>query len=139
MKTQAGLIGRRAHGVWGAWLIWAAPTMAQWSNDPSQNLQVARFGITPQIASDGKGGAVIVWDTLYPLRVYAQRLDRYGYKKWGNWIRLEGQWDEQGGPVPASDGEGGAVIPYGDESQVVLDSTVGLTKCLSAKGNFRER
>src|SRR5262245_27240695 len=60
---------------------------AQWSTNPSQNTPVClAIGDQqqPQVASDGQGGALIVWidgrDPVY--KVYAQRMSGNGFPMW---------------------------------------------------------
>ncbi len=53
---------------------------AQWSANPDSNLQIG-YGMDPQIVSDEKGGAFVVWDAGGGyLRL--QKVDKYGYKQW---------------------------------------------------------
>lgn len=91
---------------------------SQWSTDPSQNTPICTAPnnqFAPQIVVDDKGNSIIVWeDETDPTgfrHIYAQRLNRYGYK----------MWNERGVPVctareykkiadVVSDGHGGAII-----------------------------
>ena len=95
---------------------------AQWSTDPSQNTPICTAPnnqFAPHIVVDDKGNSIIVWeDETDPTgfrHIYAQRLNRYGYK----------MWDERGVPVctareykkiadVVSDGQSGAIIVWLD-------------------------
>jgi len=60
---------------------------AQWTNDPLENTPVCVWNgnqYTPEIVSDERGGAVIVWDDSRSgnFDIYVQRLDEQGLKKW---------------------------------------------------------
>jgi len=72
---------------------------AQWSNDPSKNLQVTDWGRNHRVASDGNGGVYIgagriVSDISHCL--YLLRLDKDGYKSWPDTIRILGEFETQG-------------------------------------------
>ena len=62
---------------------------AQWSTNPAVNNAIcadAGLQFTPQIASDGAGGAIIVWMDMrasngYSPKAYAQRIDVNGNVK----------------------------------------------------------
>jgi hypothetical protein len=64
-------------------LLWATITVAQWSIDPAQNLQILRGSVQPEMISDGAGGAIVVGKsfTVRP-HLYAQRVDRFGRILW---------------------------------------------------------
>ena len=78
------------------------------------------FQYGPVIVSDGAGGAIVAW---YDNRdgsasdIYAQRLNAAGVAQWNsNGVALctAGGW--QGSPVIASDGAGGAIVAWEDQS-----------------------
>jgi hypothetical protein len=76
-------------------------------------------GISPQIVSDGQGGAIITWedtraDFLSP-DIYSQHVDRGGAVLWAyQGVPVStAQWD-QTNPVIVADGNGGAVIAWTD-------------------------
>lgn len=61
---------------------------AQWSTDPSQNLQLLQGSIEPKMVSDGDGGAIVVGTSFtYRPRLYAQRVDRFGKILWDRSLR----------------------------------------------------
>ncbi len=89
---------------------------AQWSTDPSKNLQILSNSIKPKIVTDGEGGVIVVGEsfTVNPL-LYAQRVDRYGNIFWDSTlrgIRVTTAGDEQSDAIVVSDGEGGAYIGF---------------------------
>lgn len=57
---------------------------AQWSNDPYENTLVSYQVFEPQMVSDGAGGAIIVYFSSIDDKVHAQRLDKFGYSRWGD-------------------------------------------------------
>jgi len=103
-------------------LIFWELCLAQWSTDPTENTPICTASnnqFAPQIVVDDKGNSMIVWeDETDPTgyrHIYAQRLNRYGYK----------MWDERGVPVctareykkiadVVSDGQSGAIIVWLD-------------------------
>ncbi|RMD67590.1 hypothetical protein D6833_00005, partial [Candidatus Parcubacteria bacterium] len=99
-------------------LLCATSLLAQWSNDPAQNLKVASGGINHQICTDGNGGAYIAWETGAPpnrrlLRI--QRLDRFGVKQFpeqGLPIRM-GEFDQANLKL-FEDGSGGAIVVFNE-------------------------
>ncbi|MFQ5751663.1 MAG: FlgD immunoglobulin-like domain containing protein [bacterium] len=101
-----------------ALLVFNAGANSQWSIDPSENLKVASGGISPQICTDGNGGAYIAWETGAPpnrrlLRI--QRLDRYGFKQFPEKslpIRT-GEFD-QANLMLFEDGVGGAIVVFNE-------------------------
>jgi len=65
-------------------LLPSAISLAQWSSDPYENTLVAYESFDPQMVTDGNGGAIIIyWSSAY-YSLVAQRLDKYGYKCWGD-------------------------------------------------------
>jgi len=97
-------------------------SFSQWLTDPAQNTPVCTAPnnqYAPQIVVDENGNSIIVWeDETDPVgyrHIYAQRLNRYGYK----------MWDERGVPVCTareykiiadviSDGHDGAIVVWTD-------------------------
>ncbi|MFH1736211.1 MAG: T9SS type A sorting domain-containing protein [bacterium] len=64
-------------------LVLVLSAQAQWSSDPSANTFLAYYISNYQVTSDNRGGAVVGWEDFNTGRIYLQRLDRYGYKLWG--------------------------------------------------------
>lgn len=103
-------------------LIFWELCLAQWSTDPAENTPICTAPnnqYNPHIVVDEKGNAIIVWDDISNpgglSHIYAQRLNRYGYK----------MWNERGVPVctareykkiadVVSDGQGGAIVVWLD-------------------------
>ena len=95
------------------------PALALWSSDPSANTLVATGSTyTPQITSDGSGGAIIVWQdyrNLSNAKVYAQRIDAQGDPVWtANGVEICTASGNQTNQQIVSDGSGGAVITWQD-------------------------
>jgi hypothetical protein len=98
-------------------IVLAASLQAQWSNDPNNNLIVG-YGLNPKICSDSAGGCYITYEfgtTGYPRQLCAERLDKYGYKPWGNKKQIFGELEEQWQAEIIEDGEGGVLISYEDD------------------------
>src|SRR5512136_1777200 len=58
-----------------------------WSDDPTQNTPICTASgdqLSPQIVSDGSGGAIITWEDLRSdnCDTYVQRVDSSGMVKW---------------------------------------------------------
>jgi hypothetical protein len=77
----------------------------------------------PALASDGKGGAILVWqdgrnasDGTSAADLYAQRIDSNGSLKWlANGVSICHAFRQQTNPRLVSDGSGGAIITWQDE------------------------
>ncbi len=99
-------------------IIFANAVIAQWSTDPSENTRVTHGGLSPQIISDGNGGAYIVYEDSPALlrQLWVQRLDRYDYVRFpNNGIRVSSQERNQ---TPwyflVSDSAGGVIVVFQD-------------------------
>lgn len=100
--------------------------LSQWSTDPSHNTPICtepNNQLHPQIVVDKNGNSIIAWlDVTSPEgigQIYAQRLNRYGYK----------MWDDRGIPIIIStsdkyldavikDGNGGAIIIWSQLDEI---------------------
>ncbi len=72
---------------------------------------------SPQICSDGTGGAIIVWvnDVIGIRDIYAQRVNTTGGMEWtGNGTAVCTENQQQYNPQICSDGAGGAIITWDD-------------------------
>lgn len=92
------------------------PCLAQWSNDPAQNLQILSNSIAPKAVTDGAGGVIVVGGsfTQNPI-LYAQRVDKYGNIVWDptlRGIRVTTAGDEQSEHIVVSDNKGGAYVGF---------------------------
>ncbi len=58
--------------------------LAQWSNDPAENLNINPWGNGEKVCSGGLGGAYVVWSTPGQTSVglWVQAVDRFGYNRW---------------------------------------------------------
>ena len=72
----------------------------------------------PTLASDGSGGAIVVWRDFRAGAtgdLYAQRLDAAGLRQWSaNGIAVCTAADEQANPVIVTDAAGGAIVAWED-------------------------
>jgi hypothetical protein len=106
-----------------AWLLtaMAGAAHAAWPTDPLVNLPVCTDlseQIVSRIASDGAGGAIIVWQDVRngDYDIYAQRIDVNGVAKWTpNGIPMCAAIGDQTQPFIEPDGAGGAVITWQDQ------------------------
>ncbi len=86
---------------------------AQWSTDPSENLQVSTWGINPEACSDDTGGVYVLWESFSELRrIYLQRVNRYGYVKWDEPVFVGGTEDEERFYHIVNDGYCNALFTY---------------------------
>lgn len=87
----------------------------QWADN---GLALSTNAASPQITSDGEGGAIIVWedyDTDGNGDIYAQKVDAQGNRKWGdNGVVVCGAANRQQAPQIITDGAGGAFIAWQD-------------------------
>ena len=97
-------------------LIFPFSAICQWSNDPNVNTIVATNAFDPKMVSDGAGGAIIVWWNGDDYGLHAQRLDKYGYARWGNnGVYLGGLgWYQTEYFSLCEDGNGGCVVAFDD-------------------------
>ena len=98
-------------------ILFAESLQAQWSTDPNNNLIVG-YGLNPDICSDSTGGCFITYEfgtTGYPRQLCVERLDKYGYKPWGDKKQIFGELPEQWYAEIIEDGEGGVIISYLDD------------------------
>jgi hypothetical protein len=79
---------------------------------------------SPQLTSDGTGGAIIVWQDRRNYDIYAQRADAHGWLVWGadstglaNGIAICTAAYVQQKPQIISDGSGGAIMAWEDRRQ----------------------
>jgi hypothetical protein len=107
----------------GAFVLSSSTAFAGWSSDPAVNNAICTATgnqRTPQVISDGVGGAIIAWhDARSGGSIYAQRVNATGAAQWAaNGVAI------CTGSVPAplydeilrvvSDGSGGAIIAWED-------------------------
>jgi len=80
--------------------------------------------LTPSVAPDGAGGAIVAWHDLRPTVAaggvcFAQRVNAAGVAQWAlNGVPLSttGDFSDPTAPAIASDGAGGAFLAYGGSS-----------------------
>ena len=99
--------------------ILAGITFAEWLSDPTVNVPIctaANDQESPQLVSDGAGGAIIAWeDWRSGAYIYAQRVDANGTVLWTtNGVPICTAEDGQRYPKLVSDGTGGAIITWWD-------------------------
>jgi len=97
-------------------LVFPFSAICQWSSDPYENTIVAYQAYEPQMVSDGSGGAIIVWWSSSDYGLHAQRLDKYGYARWGNNGVFVGGigWYQGENFGLCEDGNGGCVVSFAD-------------------------
>jgi hypothetical protein len=99
----------------------ASAAHAAWPTDPLVNLSVCTDPseqIVSRIATDGAGGAIIVWQDVRngDYDIYAQRIDVSGVPKWTpDGIPICTAIGNQTQPFIQPDGSGGAVITWQDQ------------------------
>jgi hypothetical protein len=107
-----------------------SPLPAQWTSDISQNTPVAiapdnQLGI--RSIPDGDGGMILVWEDRRfggssNRAVYCQRIDRFGFRQWGDSTGLQIAMTITGTASVSrfydicSDGKGGAIILWSEFS-----------------------
>lgn len=97
-----------------------APAAAAWPSDPDVNVTLCTAAGTqqsPNICSDGAGGAIIVWMDFRSgtADVYARRVDRSGTPLWTvDGVAVCTATGAQGWPVVCSDHSGGAIVAWQD-------------------------
>jgi hypothetical protein len=96
----------------------SAAGATQWTGDGVALCTASGDQLSPTIASDGTGGAIVAW---YDLRsgtdydIYAQRISAGGTAQWTvDGVALSTAWDAQTFPTIAPDGTGGAVVTWQD-------------------------
>lgn len=111
---------------------------ALWANDGVVISNANNSQQTPEIISDGKGGAIITW---YDFRlstetdIYAQRLDSNGATLWtNNGVAICSASDYQYYPKIVADKYGGAIITWYDSRKGNYDTDIYVQK-ISSIGN----
>jgi hypothetical protein len=120
-------------------IISFSKSFSQWSTDPNNNLVIG-VGWDPQICSDSAGGCYITYNygTLsYPQKLAVERLDKYGYKPWGDKKQILGELPEQWQAEIKDDGKGGVIISY-DDNEVIWPNynTRVRVQRVDSSGNF---
>ena len=101
---------------------------AQWTPDGVAVCSRADEQITPAIAADGSGGAIIAWadyrhlsgDSL--IDIYGQRVNASGQVQWTkDGVPVCTALEDQSDPVAASDGAGGAIIAWNDNRNFLFN------------------
>ncbi len=83
---------------------------------------------SPQIVSDGSGGAIITWESRItpsaPRDIYAQRVNSVGEVQWAaNGVAICTAGDDQQAPQLVSDGAGGAIMVWMDSRTIATTGT----------------
>lgn len=119
-----------AYVVWKAWPganydIYAqrinGAGVVQWAADGVVISDAASYQNYPTIVSDGSGGAIIAWQDprsgaqYADEDIYAQRINSAGVVQWtANGVAVSTATGVQNSPMIVSDGNGGAIIAWGD-------------------------
>lgn len=122
----------------------------QWTIDGVSVCTAAYNQGSPELVSDGSGGAIIVWQDArngVSYDIYAQRLNASGFSQWTtDGVSVCTAAEFQGSPQLVSDGSGGAIIVWQDYRNGNSDlygqrlnssgfsqwTTDGITVCTSA-------
>ena len=96
----------------------------QWTKDGIPVCAVANAQNSPCIATDGAGGAIIIWQdfrTNYA-DLYAQRINKNGESLWAkDGVLVCGTSGAQGAPVVVVDGVGGIIVVWQDFRRTYAD------------------
>jgi len=114
------------HGFLGillaASLLIPSLALSQWSSSPKVNNPISigeNDRVNSAVASDGAGGAIVVWQDKRngsTYAVYAQRVSANGNNLWtANGLAICSADSDQVSPVIVSDGNGGAIIAWQDK------------------------
>jgi hypothetical protein len=101
-----------------AMLVFASPASAYWAADGVAVSAAFQNQVTPQLVSDGSGGAIIVWRDERDGNedIYAQRVNAAGVPLWAaDGVPICTDPNYQRDPVIVSDGAGGAIIAWQDD------------------------
>jgi len=97
-----------------------------WDSDGIVIVDAGHTVDNPHIASDGNGGAIIVWEdfrTATEIDIYAQKISSTGVLGWTlNGIPICTETRFQTRPRIISDGENGAIIAWGDRRGIDADT-----------------
>jgi hypothetical protein len=101
----------------------AAPAaVAAWPGDPDVNVPLsaaANDQVSPTIAADGAGGAIVTWFDFRSgtdFDIYAQRVSKAGVPQWSTGgVALCTAVNNQHNPTIVSDGAGGAIVTWYDD------------------------
>jgi hypothetical protein len=91
----------------------------QWTADGVAISTAVDYAATPQLISDGSGGAIITWNDYRSgtnLDIYAQRVNSAGAVQWtADGVAISTAALAQADPQLTSDGSGGAIITWNDD------------------------
>jgi len=91
-----------------------APGIVLWPADTAVANAPGDQGLRLDVASDGAGGGILVWEDRRQALVFAQRVDMNGNRLWGaavqvavtEWLKFE--------PAIVADGSGGAIVAWAE-------------------------
>lgn len=95
----------------------AQPSLAQWQVNGAAVCQYTANQVTPQIVSDGAGGAIMTWKDHrgFNYDIWAQRVDAAGGAQWTtDGVAVCTGNGEHDKPVMVPDGSGGTIITWMD-------------------------
>ncbi|MBI5476111.1 MAG: T9SS type A sorting domain-containing protein [Ignavibacteriales bacterium] len=96
-----------------------------WTKDGLPLTSTSGYQYYPQILSDGKGGAFIVWQdnrSGYDYDIYAQHIDLNGVSNWTvNGVAVCNAVGHQYNPQLATDGAGGIIVTWQDRRKGQFD------------------
>ncbi len=96
-----------------------APGAVQWAANGAVVCTATADQLSPVIASDGAGGAIVTWEDYRAAynddNIYAQRIDPTGAALWAaNGVALCAAIHNQAQPAIDADGSGGAIVSWTD-------------------------
>ncbi len=119
-------------------ILFPSYLLAQWSNDPNNNLIIG-YGWDPHIVSDSAGGCYVTYNygSFYPQKLAVEKLDLFGYKPWGTKKQILGELPEQWQAEIVEDGQGGVIISYEDNEVIGTDYITRVrVQRVDSNGNF---
>ena len=111
LLNMGELLMRKTTDIFITLLLFSTIQFAQWSTDPSVNLEVSPWGNDVTACSDGRGGVYIGWVNFsYEFtRAYLQHVDKYGYISWDEPLEILDQGLIQKSPDLLADGNGNCI------------------------------
>ena len=98
--------------------VFPARSFGLWVDNGNALCTVAGDQSSPQITSDGSGGAIVTWDDWrsWSYDIYAQRVNASGVVQWvADGVALCAATGDQEWPMITSDGAGGAIVTWDDD------------------------
>ncbi len=153
LESNQEKTGIASDGIGGAYIVWVdgrvsgpdiyvqhidAMGALKWAVDGIPVCDANDYQESPAIIPDGNGGAIITWADFRngnDYDIYAQHVDGNGLMLWGKNGKVIHQGaGDQTHPIIASDGAGGAIIAWLDQSLLVARDFTIQTERIDASG-----